>query len=86
MVKTLIEELKGQRETLIKKAGVIAKGKLETELAALKDLHANGLRIRIETTDQGEGRRWRSSLNGTERDLDKREEVQDQVGREGRPS
>ncbi len=52
LVKTLIEQLKGQRELLIKKAGVLAKGKLETELAALKDLHGKVIRIRVETTDK----------------------------------
>jgi tetratricopeptide (TPR) repeat protein len=48
--KSLIEGLKGQRGELINKAGIMAKGKLETELAALKQLLANGLRIKFETT------------------------------------
>lgn len=50
--KTLIEQLKGQREVLIKKAGVMAKGKLEFELGQLKTLRANGLRIKFETTSK----------------------------------
>ncbi|MHB8872136.1 MAG: adventurous gliding motility protein GltC [Myxococcaceae bacterium] len=48
--KTLIEGLKGQREQLIKKAGIMAKGKLEFELGQLKQFRANGLRIKFETT------------------------------------
>ncbi|MCP3141317.1 adventurous gliding motility protein GltC [Pyxidicoccus xibeiensis] len=48
--KTLLEELKVQRTGLISKAGIMAKGKLETELVALKQLLANGLRIKFETT------------------------------------
>jgi hypothetical protein len=48
--KTLLEDLKKQREVLIKKAGIMAKGKLEFELAELKKLLTNGLRIKFETT------------------------------------
>ena len=48
--KDLLEGLKGQRTTLIEKAGIMSKGKLETELIALKQLLANGLRIKFETT------------------------------------
>ncbi|WP_163996809.1 adventurous gliding motility protein GltC [Pyxidicoccus caerfyrddinensis] len=48
--KTLLEGLKVQRTALISKAGIMAKGKLETELVALKQLLANGLRIKFETT------------------------------------
>ncbi|MBF5044935.1 adventurous gliding motility protein GltC [Aggregicoccus sp. 17bor-14] len=48
--KSLIEGLKVQRSELVNKAGIMAKGKLETELAALKQLLANGLRIKFETT------------------------------------
>ncbi len=48
--KQLLEELKEQRTALIQKAGVMAKGKLEVELVALKQLLANGLRIKFETT------------------------------------
>ncbi|HYO68039.1 MAG TPA: adventurous gliding motility protein GltC [Archangium sp.] len=47
--KQLLEGLKVQRTTLIEKAGIMAKGKLETELVALKQLLANGLRIKFET-------------------------------------
>lgn len=47
--KRLLEGLKQQRTGLIEKAGVMAKGKLETELVALKQLLANGLRIKFET-------------------------------------
>jgi hypothetical protein len=50
--KSLIEGLKGQRTELVNKAGIMAKGKLETELAALKQLLANGLRIKFETTSK----------------------------------
>ncbi len=47
--KQLLEGLKQQRTGLIQKAGVMAKGKLESELVALKQLLANGLRIKFET-------------------------------------
>jgi len=47
--KRLLEGLKQQRTGLIQKAGVMAKGKLESELVALKQLLANGLRIKFET-------------------------------------
>ncbi|HLL04705.1 MAG TPA: adventurous gliding motility protein GltC [Myxococcaceae bacterium] len=48
--KALLEGLKEQRTAIIEKAGIMAKGKLETELLALKQLLANGLRIKFETT------------------------------------
>jgi hypothetical protein len=48
--KNLMEELKKTRDALIKKAGIMAKGKLELELSELKKLLANGLRIKFETT------------------------------------
>jgi hypothetical protein len=48
--KELLEGLKEQRTAIIEKAGIMAKGKLETELLALKQLLANGLRIKFETT------------------------------------
>ena len=48
--KNLLEGLKLQREALIKKAGVMAKGKLDLELNSLKRLLANGLRIKFETS------------------------------------
>ncbi|WP_186001807.1 MULTISPECIES: adventurous gliding motility protein GltC [Corallococcus] len=50
LTKQLLEGLKVQRTSLIAKAGIMAKGKLETELGALKLLLANGLRIKFETT------------------------------------
>jgi hypothetical protein len=50
LAKTLVEGLKLQREALVKKAGIMAKGKLEFELGELKRLLANGLRIKFETT------------------------------------
>ncbi|RKH63608.1 adventurous gliding motility protein GltC [Corallococcus aberystwythensis] len=50
LTKQLLEELKVQRTGLISKAGIMAKGKLESELSALKLLLANGLRIKFETT------------------------------------
>ncbi|WNG35288.1 adventurous gliding motility protein GltC [Archangium violaceum] len=50
--KQLLEGLKVQRTSLIEKAGIMAKGKLETELVALKQLLANGLRIKFETVSK----------------------------------
>lgn len=50
LAKALIEGLKSQRELLLKKAGVMSKGKLEFELDQLKTLEGNGLRIKFETT------------------------------------
>ncbi|MBN1205224.1 MAG: adventurous gliding motility protein GltC [Myxococcaceae bacterium] len=50
--KELLEGLKVQRTSLIGKAGIMSKGKLETELIALKQLLANGLRIKFETTSK----------------------------------
>ncbi|MCY1076437.1 adventurous gliding motility protein GltC [Archangium lansingense] len=47
--KQLLEGLKVQRTALIEKAGIMAKGKLEAELVSLKQLLANGLRIKFET-------------------------------------
>lgn len=52
LAKQLIETLKAQREELIKRAGLMAKGKLEFELGQLKTLRANALRIRFETTSK----------------------------------
>lgn len=52
LAKGLIEGLKVQRENLIKKAGIMAKGKLEFENEQLKTLRANALRIKFETTDK----------------------------------
>lgn len=52
MSKSLIETLKSQREQLIKKAGIMAKTKLDFENGQLKTLRANGLRIKFETTDK----------------------------------
>jgi tetratricopeptide (TPR) repeat protein len=48
--KKLLEGLKEQRTALIERAGIMAKGKLESELVSLKQLLANGLRIKFETT------------------------------------
>ncbi len=50
LAKNQIEGLKKQREVLIRKAGIMAKGKLEFELTELKKLLTNGLRIKFETT------------------------------------
>jgi tetratricopeptide (TPR) repeat protein len=50
LAKTLLEGLKAERQGLVKRAGIMAKGKLETELAELKRLLTNGLRIKFETT------------------------------------
>jgi hypothetical protein len=52
LAKSIIEQLKTQREGLIKNAGVMAKGKLEYELGQLKTMRANGLRIKFETTSK----------------------------------
>jgi tetratricopeptide (TPR) repeat protein len=50
--KLVIEQLKTQRETLMKKAGLMAKGKLDFEQGQLRTLRANGLRIKFETTSK----------------------------------
>jgi tetratricopeptide (TPR) repeat protein len=50
LAKEVLDGLKGQREQLVKKAGVMAKGKLEFEFDELKKLLANGERIKFETT------------------------------------
>jgi len=50
LAKNLLEGLRGERQGLAKRAGIMAKGKLETELAELKRLLTNGLRIKFETT------------------------------------
>ncbi len=49
LTKALIESLKVQREELIKKAGIMAQGKLEFETDELGRLRGDALRIRIET-------------------------------------
>ena len=48
--KHLIDGLKQQRETMLKKAGILAKGKLQTELQELTKLLGNAERIKFETT------------------------------------
>jgi tetratricopeptide (TPR) repeat protein len=48
----LLQELKTQRTALTQKAGLIARAKLENELAELKDELAKGLRIRFETAER----------------------------------
>jgi tetratricopeptide (TPR) repeat protein len=50
LVKQLTEDLKVQRVSLIAKAGIMAKGKLQYELGELKRLLGDGLRIKFETT------------------------------------
>jgi len=50
--KSLIEALKVQRTELLKKAGIMAKGKLDFELGALKVMRGNGIRIHYETTSK----------------------------------
>ena len=52
LAKDMAEQLKGQREALMKKAGLMARGKLEAERVALKRLLNNGLRIKFETTSK----------------------------------
>ncbi len=49
MTKQLIEKLKGQRQELVSKAGLMAKAKLEFEQGELRELRARGLRIKFET-------------------------------------
>ena len=48
--KHLIDALKLERQGMVKKAGVMARSKLEFESGQLKTLLGNGLRIRYETT------------------------------------
>jgi tetratricopeptide (TPR) repeat protein len=50
--KKIMEQLKVQRVSLIGKAGLMAKAKLDFELTQLKTLYANGLRIKFETTSK----------------------------------
>ncbi|MCL2626111.1 MAG: adventurous gliding motility protein GltC [Cystobacterineae bacterium] len=52
LVKALIESIKGQRERLMNKAGIMAKGKLELELLELRTLSSNALRIRVDTVEK----------------------------------
>jgi hypothetical protein len=52
LAKEMAEQLKGQRAALMKKAGLMARGKLESERVALKRLLNNGLRIKFETTSK----------------------------------
>jgi hypothetical protein len=49
LAKTLLDTLKEQRGNLVAKAGAIAQGKLEYELAQLRTMRAYGLRIKFET-------------------------------------
>ena len=50
LTKTLLDQLKASREQLIRKAGIMAKGKLSFELEELTRLLNNGERIKFETT------------------------------------
>src|SRR5690606_33841688 len=50
LTKRLLEGLKTQRTSLVEKAGIMAKGKLQREHAFLRQLLANGERIKFETT------------------------------------
>jgi len=52
LVKVLIDSIKGQRERLMNKAGIMAKGKLEFELLELRTLSSNALRIRVDTVEK----------------------------------
>ncbi|MCL2258257.1 MAG: adventurous gliding motility protein GltC [Cystobacterineae bacterium] len=52
LVKMLIDSIKGQRERLMNKAGIMAKGKLELELLELRTLSSNALRIRVDTVEK----------------------------------
>lgn len=52
LVKSMDEALKTQRVSLIQKAGLMAKGKLQYELGQLNDLLGKGLRIKFETTEK----------------------------------
>lgn len=52
LAKGLSEGLRAERATVISKAGILAKAKLELELNQLKELLGQALRIQFETTDQ----------------------------------
>jgi hypothetical protein len=52
LVKALIDSIKAQREKLMDKAGIMAKGKLERELVELKTFSSNALRIRVDTVEK----------------------------------
>jgi len=52
LVKALIDSIKAQRERLMNKAGIMAKGKLEFELLELRTLSSNALRIRVDTVEK----------------------------------
>ena len=52
LVKALIDSIKSQRERLMNKAGIMAKGKLEFELLELRTLSSNALRIRVDTVEK----------------------------------
>ncbi|MCL2012663.1 MAG: adventurous gliding motility protein GltC [Cystobacterineae bacterium] len=52
LVKALIDSIKAQRERLMNKAGIVAKGKLEFELLELRTLSSNALRIRVDTVEK----------------------------------
>lgn len=50
LARTLQDRLKKERQQLVARAGVMARGKLELELANLRTLLGNGERIKFETT------------------------------------
>ena len=52
LAKVITEELKTERRTLMEKAGIMAKAKLEFELGQLKGLLGQALRIKFETSSQ----------------------------------
>jgi hypothetical protein len=52
LVQSLTEDLKAQRVALVKKAGTLAKSKLDYETGELKKLITNALRIRFEISTQ----------------------------------
>jgi tetratricopeptide (TPR) repeat protein len=50
LARHLVDNLKKERQQLVKRAGVMARGKLELELTNLRTLLGNGERIKFETT------------------------------------
>lgn len=52
LAKTLLDELKAERQLAISQAGLIARAKLEQERDDLKDLLGKGLRIKFETQEK----------------------------------
>src|SRR4030067_277284 len=67
LAKGLNEGLRGERGTLMGRAGILAKAKLELELTQLTELLGQALRIRFETTDREKKFLEQQLLSGTAR-------------------